>query len=756
MKYIDIMDNRAGIFVKPGKSFQFFLITFIILIFFAIGFCFADEIQANGSIGPDDIIGPDDSSGYYIDSFPMIIERPGTYYLKPSETAEESGIKILHSDIILDGLGETLNGNMSPGSVGIYINVPKTQASNIIIKNLTIKDFETGTRIEGSTGVVLDDVHFISNTRSGLIIESSENIEIIECSSRNTKNDITGGYGIQVLDSEEVKVKNTLVTGNGNSGKASSGGVIVTNSTAVNIINSQVTSNPGFGIRAERGTRQFVLSQSEISANFGDGINIDSCPSPVIQNSEFNKNKESGIELNKVIQPVIKGNTITQNTLGISIADTEEKELSGNNLKNNRIGFDISASDIRYYNHHVTNSNTIDSRPLLYLNGAHGRKIGSGTNPSMIVLVNSSDISVSDLILSKNCAGIILVNCENITLSSISFMENGMGLRSELGTRNLVLTDLHAERNLLSGYYLSKTKNFTMSSIYGQESPSGIFIQNSADGTCKNLFMSHIYGVKSRLPSGITLCGCDNVTINNSEFSQCSYAGVLSDSKNLELTDNLLISNGFAGSVILSGPVKIHQNSFRNNDDTGLILKADQSFIVRNTFSDNEKQGLLILKGDENLFSENVFNDLNNCNIQDPLSYNTWNGTGVTSLGSFFTGGNYWGSPDGEGFSDLCDAGLDGYCTIPYIIRPGNIDYHPLSEKEKVRSLNMNTDLNQNGYEDLQDVVVYMNKLTSGDTSTLYDFSGDGRINLNDVVALFNIIIKNKNESSEDGEGQKS
>jgi hypothetical protein len=56
----------------------------------------------------------------------------------------------------------------------------------------------------------------------------------------------------------------------------------------------------------------------------------------------------------------------------------------------------------------------------------------------------------------------------------------------------------------------------------------------------------------------------------------------------------------------------------------------------------------------------------------------------------------------------------------------------------------MNTDLNQNGYEDLQDVVVYMNQLISGDTSSLYDFSGDGRINLNDVVALFNIIIKNK------------
>ncbi len=740
MKYINTMNNLTDSKFNFRKNFQKYFVFILLLIFFIIGYCFADETKTDENI----ISGK--MNEYYINTLPIVIDTPGIYYLNSSDTIDESAIKIIHSDIVLDGFGKTLNGNMSAGSLGIFVNTPQCQDNNIIIKNLTITGFETGIRLDNSNQIFLEDVHLISNLRSGLSIESSGNIEISECSSKNTNNDISGGYGIQIMDSNEIKIRNAQVTGNGKSGKPNSGGVMITNSPRVSIINSQVTSNPGFGLRVERDTDNFILSESEISANYADGIIINSCMFPTIQDSVLSKNKESGVELEKVKQPTITGNTISQNTLGLSITNTEEMVLSGNTLNNNRIGFDISASDIRYYNHQISYTNTINSRPLLYLNGAQDRKIGPGTNPSMVIIVNSSDISVSDLVLSKNCAGIILANCENITLSSISFMENGIGLRSEFGTKNLVCKNLHAERNLLSGYYLSNNNNFTLSSLYGQESPSGVIIHNSVDGLCNNIFMSRIFGIKSRLPSGITLSGCKNVTVTNSELSQCSYAGLLSDSKDIVLSNNFFIFNEFAGSVILSGPVNIHQNSFLKNEDTGLVIRTNQSSVIQNIFEENKKLGLLILQGNENLFVENIFNNLENCLIQEPVSYNIWNGTRGTSSEPSM-GGNYWGDLEGEGFSDLCSTDIDEYCSIPYIIRQNNIDFHPLSKKEIIKTLTMVTDLNQNGYEDLHDVVVYMNKLTSGDTSSLYDYSGDGRINLNDVVALFNIITKNTNKA---------
>lgn len=256
------------------------------------------------------------------------------------------------------------------------------------------------------------------------------------------------------------------------------------------------------------------------------------------------------------------------------------------------------------------------------------------------------------------------------------------------------------------------------------------------------MYMTRISGVKSRMPSGITLSGCDNITVTNSQFSQCSYAGLVSDSENLNLSENSFISNTFAGSVILSGPVELSFNSFLKNEDTGVIFRANQSAVMHNTFSDNQNRGLLLVTGNENKFAYNTFKNYKNCLIQDKNSMNIWNASGELVSDPSHLAGNYWGDPEGEGFSDLCTADAHGYCTDPYIIQSNNIDYHPLSAQGPMYTLYMNTDLNQNGREDLQDVVTYMNKISSGDTGSLYDFSGDGRINLNDVVSLFHIKIK--------------
>lgn len=716
-----------------GRKIICFFIIFIITI---PGFSFGDEPLISDLSPP----GPFDDN--ILSNFPVILEKPGAYYLNATEFINQSVIQITHSDIILDGRGNTITGNASSGSIGITVNLPDKAIHNITLRNITVKDYETGLLIERSNEIKLEEISLISHLRAGVRIETSDNIQITGSTIQNNRNDITGGYGIQISDSEKISIDNTQVTGNGNSGKSNSGGIIITNSPEISILSSQISSNPGFGIRADEGSDKLIISESEISTNSGDGILIQSSSSPAIQKSILNKNKESGIELIKVVQPTITGNVITSGTMGISLSDTEGMILSGNSLKNNRIGFDISASDIRYYNHQISYSNIIDSRILLYLKDVQNRKVGPGTNPSMVIIVNSSDVTLSDLVLSKNCAGIILANSTNLTLSDITFMENGIGLRTEFGTKNLAGTNLHAERNLVSGYYLTNTNNFTLASIYGQESPSGIYLHNANDGICKNLFMTRISGVKSRMPSGITLSGCDNITVTHSQFSQCSYAGLVSDSKNLNLSENSFISNTFAGSVILSGPVEMLSNSFLKNEDTGLILRANKSTILHNTFTDNQNRGLLLVTGNDNTFAHNAFKNNKNYLIQDKNSLNTWNASGELIFDPSHLAGNYWSDPEGEGFSDLCTADAHGYCTDPYIIQSNNIDYHPLSAQGTMDSLTMHIDLNQNGREDLQDVVTYMNKVSSGDTHSLYDFSGDGRINLNDVVSLFHIIIK--------------
>jgi len=673
--------------------------------------------------------------------FPLLIDKPGIYILNSSYMINGSAIHITHSDVILEGLGTILNGSAIPGS-GIILNNPEHPIVNITIRNITIKNFETGLFIKNASAINLDTISLTQNLRAGLSIESSENILITGSSAQNTRNDITGGNGILISGSRNITIMQSQISGNGKSGKTNAGGVMISGSPDITIVRSTISSNPGYGIKTEAGADNFFISDCEISANSGDGVSIGASSSPEIQNCILNKNKEAGIELLKTKTPKIIGNQINSCLMGLSVSDSEGMQLSGNSLKNNKIGFDISASDIRFYDHQISYTNTIDSRILLYLNGAHVRIIVPGTNPAMVILVNASDIQLSDLVLSKNSAGVILVNSTNITLSDLTFMENGIGLRSEFGTKNLTCTRLHAERNLVSGYYLANTEHFLLSSLYGQESPAGIYLRNATDGVCSHIVMTDISGLKTRMPSGITLSGCNNITITKSQFSQCSYAGLVSDTHHLNLSENVFSSNTFAGSVIISGPVQIVENSFVKNDDTGLVLKADNSTILKNTLIDNQKFGLLLVQGNNNLFAENTFKNYNNCLIQDKNSINTWNLTSSGNANLSYLSGNYWGDPAGEGFSDLCTSDPQGFCQEPYILQRNNIDYHPLSAQQTMKTSTINTDLNQNGREDLQDVVVYMNKVSSGDTTSLYDYSGDGRINLQDVVSLFHIIIK--------------
>jgi hypothetical protein len=316
-KYIDTMDIIQNTYNLKRLFKIKFVIIFTIFLLYISGFSFGDDTF-------DENI---------LITYPVTLEKPGVYYLNESVFINDSAIHITHSDIILDGHGNIVTGNMSSGSIGITIQHPEMMMHNITIRNITIRDFETGILIDTSHEINLEKADLISHMRTGIRIETSENIQITRCTVQNNRNEITGGYGIQISDSNKIKITNSQVTGNGKTGKSNSGGIYITNSSETSIISSQISTNPGFGIRADNGTEHLKISDCDISVNSGDGILIQSGSSPDIQKSILDKNKESGIELIKVVQPVITGNVITSGTMGISLLDTEDMTLTGNSLK---------------------------------------------------------------------------------------------------------------------------------------------------------------------------------------------------------------------------------------------------------------------------------------------------------------------------------------------------------------------------------------------------------------------------------------
>lgn len=92
--------------------------------------------------------------------------RSGTYLIPGIESEEGIVMTILGRDIELDFQGAVIQGASDQASglplagVGICLD----QASNVVIKNLTLKGYQVGLKCKSCEGLVLENVDLTGNT----------------------------------------------------------------------------------------------------------------------------------------------------------------------------------------------------------------------------------------------------------------------------------------------------------------------------------------------------------------------------------------------------------------------------------------------------------------------------------------------------------------------------------------------------------------------------------------------------------------
>lgn len=118
------------------------------------------------------------------------------------------------------------------------------------------------------------------------------------------------------------------------------------------------------------------------------------------------------------------------------------------------------------------------------------------------------------------------------------------------------------------------------------------------------------------------------------------------------------------------------------NEHNGLMLiAASRNRLLGNTVRGNGAYGIDGYLARDNVIADNLFVNANNTHIEE-FDRNTWSLTasaGPNIAGGPRRGGNFWGQPDGKGFSEVTpDANGDGFCDTPYTIVTGNVDELPL------------------------------------------------------------------------------
>jgi len=164
-----------------------------------------------------------------------------------------------------------------------------------------------------------------------------------------------------------------------------------------------------------------------------------------------------------------------------------------------------------------------------------------------------------------------------------------------------------------------------------------------------------------------------------------AYGVVLAGSSTVRVGSVTARGNEQGGVLLLEGSShNAIENVTAEENLWGLYLSgSDANRITRSHIGNNTISGIDLVSSGENLIADNALINWNNTALQGTIRANTWHldpAPGPNIIGGKSIGGNYYGSPDGRGFSDLVpDRDGDGYCDTPYEVGALNRDPYPLA-----------------------------------------------------------------------------
>ncbi|MCZ7391732.1 MAG: NosD domain-containing protein [Candidatus Methanoperedens sp.] len=214
----------------------------------------------------------------------------------------------------------------------------------------------------------------------------------------------------------------------------------------------------------------------------------------------------------------------------------------------------------------------------------------------------------------------------------------------------------------------------------------GVYVYNSSKSltnvTVKNLKVTDWY-------YGIYYVNIQTGSIINNTASSNVYGILLSQSSYSILNNNTASLNNI-GIMLYQSNYNTLTSSTAISNDYGIDLSSSSyNMLISNNASNNRNYGVFLFSfgftGNYNIIYNNYFNNINNSRILSiPNSWNTTKKAGTNIVGGHHIGGNFWGNPNGTGFSQTCtDRNGDGICDSPYTLFSNNIDYLPLAYKSK-------------------------------------------------------------------------
>jgi parallel beta-helix repeat protein len=473
------------------------------------------------------------------------------------------------------------------------------------------------------------------------------------------------------------------------------------------IFNNDIyNSKPGWwGLSINNGTNNQMYNNTVYSSSFGVFLDWSAADNSIFNNT-FRENsigigvsgssRENSFWNNQVLRNGLgiavmnnaAENTFTNNSIcdsgtlgsgqpvgGMSLSYSTNNHLRDNVFTNNTMAFQVDGDSLEHYLQDIDLSNTINGKPIRYLLNQHDMNITQESG--LVALINSTNMSVDGLVISKSGVGVLLAYTNNSVIRNITASDNGSGISLVMSNDNVII-DNEATGNLLVGIFLSSSSgnklrgnrmtnnsyNFGIGSV-GNTQPTleqlinDVDVSNTVDG--KPIY--YLIGASNRsVPADagcVLLLNSTNIVVRDLNLEKNVF-GVAAGYSSRIIIENVTVRQTISGiplvmtsqSLVRANTVDGNamgitvQNCFNNITVTGnkvvglmlpqggygppagdiVVLNSTNAYIRDNNVSDSPF-GILIMNSIQDIVTENRISGTDcGVNVQDSQNVNvSWN-----------------------------------------------------------------------------------------------------------------------------------
>ncbi|MGD6809666.1 MAG: right-handed parallel beta-helix repeat-containing protein [Candidatus Bathyarchaeia archaeon] len=197
-----------------------------------------------------------------------------------------------------------------------------------------------------------------------------------------------------------------------------------------------------------------------------------------VQNSGHNFT-DSGIYVNSSKGVNLHGNTVTDNNIGIYLAESPNSLLRENDLVGNSFNFGVYSSTLEGYIQDIDESNTVDNKPIVYWVNQIGKQVPTGAG--YLAAINCTDITVSGVFLEKNWQNALFAYTKNSTVTGVTSTlgEDSIWL---FESSNCTLQNNNITGNIWGGVALVNTsKCIIQGNMFKENGGYGLFLSDSSN-----------------------------------------------------------------------------------------------------------------------------------------------------------------------------------------------------------------------------------------------------------------------------------